>query len=60
MDYEIVGTIAEPQPFLLPLFTEVPGREILRSSSNLHLAEVPRRGCLWVAAHTISVYDFLY
>jgi hypothetical protein len=60
MDHEIVGTIAEPRPFLLPLFTVVPEREILRSSSNLHLAEVPRRGCLWVAAHATSLYHFLY
>ena len=60
MDYEIVGTIAEPRPFLLLLFTEVPGRGILQSSSNLYLAEVPRRGRLWVAAHATSVYHFLY
>jgi hypothetical protein len=50
MDYEIVGTIAEPHPFLLPLFTDVPIRGILRSSSNLYLTEVPGRGCLWLAA----------
>jgi hypothetical protein len=40
MDYEIVGTIAAPQPFLLFLFTQVPGRRILGSSFELALPPV--------------------